>query len=476
MEYSRAALIRFEGPIYPSSEQFLKRKLAVARKAGADLVVIEIDSPGGYLLPSQRISEALRDVKWARTVAFVPQEALSGGAIVALGCDEIIVAENGRLGDAGMIQFDDIQKAWRYAPEKVQSDFARWIRDMAVAKGRSPALAEAMTDKDLEVFRMRHRETDEVAFMSQEEIISAEDEDQWEKGKRVLETREGKFLEVNGPRAVELQLATATLETRSDLRKHFNLKSDFLVLRHTRVDTAVFILNLPLITGLLFVIGLVALYVEVSAPGISVGGLIAGLCFVLFFWSHFLGGTSGWLEVILFLAGVVFLLMEIFVIPGFGVSGVTGILLLLVSVVMASHDFSRWNTSADLPSLTVTLATVMSSGVVAMVLIAVVARYFHRMPVLNRLVLRPPVASDDGEIDGESQKVKGGDDVDGRFHVSVGDWGIADSPLRPAGKARFGNEFVDVVTDGTFVDNGQQVRVIDISGNRVMVRRVDSGE
>jgi len=82
------------------------------------------------------------------------------------------------------------------------------------------------------------------------------------------------------------------------------------------VDAAVTILNLPLITGLLFVIGLVALYVEFSAPGIGMGGLIAGLCFAIFFWSRFLGGTAGWLEVILFLAGVAFLAVELFVLPG----------------------------------------------------------------------------------------------------------------------------------------------------------------
>ena len=72
-------------------------------------------------------------------------------------------------------------------------------------------------------------------------------------------------------------------------------------------------------------IGAVALYFELSAPGIGLGGLIAGLCFTLFFWSRFLGGTAGWLEVILVLAGAAFLAVEIFVLPGFGIAGITGL-------------------------------------------------------------------------------------------------------------------------------------------------------
>ena len=89
------------------------------------------------------------------------------------------------------------------------------------------------------------------------------------------------------------------------------------VYRHTTTDTIVYVLNNPFVTGLLVIIGLIALYIEFSAPGLGAGGLVAGLCAVLFFWSRFFSGTSGWLEVILFVAGLVFIAMEIFVIPGF---------------------------------------------------------------------------------------------------------------------------------------------------------------
>jgi membrane-bound serine protease (ClpP class) len=183
-----------------------------------------------------------------------------------------------------------------------------------------------MVDMDLVVYYVKHRQTGAEAFMSDAELESSGAPDIWEKGKPVLESREGHFLEVNGERAVELQLAEGNAADRDELKQLLGLAEDLLVIESSGVDTAVFILNLPIVTGVLFVIGLIALYIEFSAPGISVGGLISLLCFALFFWSRFLGGTAELLEVILFVVGTVFIAVEVFAIPGFGVAGITGLL------------------------------------------------------------------------------------------------------------------------------------------------------
>ncbi|MCA9156199.1 MAG: hypothetical protein KDA38_15510, partial [Planctomycetales bacterium] len=103
MAYERAALIRLEGPVTPMMQAFMERKLDTARDRGADLVILEIDSPGGYLHTTYEMIDVLRDLPWARTVAYIPDEAISGAAIVALACDEIVMAPRARLGDAGPI-------------------------------------------------------------------------------------------------------------------------------------------------------------------------------------------------------------------------------------------------------------------------------------------------------------------------------------------------------------------------------------
>ncbi len=471
LEYQKGVIIEVQGVILPMLEQNLDRKLEQARKMDADLVILKINSPGGAVETTLNIATTLRDLSWAHTVAYVPEQALSGAAIISLACDEIIMAPDAKLGDAGPIIAGE-DSLFRHAPEKIRSHLARHVRDLAAAKGRPPALAEAMVNMDLIVYRVTNKETGQVTFMSQAEIDSSEDSGVWEKGPPVLESRKGSFLEVNGDRAVELQLATATAASDAWLEHRFPVAHPpLVVLRRTALDTTVDILNHPLITGLLFVIGAIALYLELSAPGIGIGGLISGLCFTLFFWSRFLGGTAGWLEVILVLAGAAFLAVELFIIPGFGIPGITGLLLMGAGIVMASQNHFIPQSPRAMSQLANSMLVLLGSGAVALIGVVTLS-YFHRsVPILNTLVLRTPTAVDTSARGKQADKplppVR-------RIQADIGDWGIADSPLRPAGKAIFGDEYLDVLTDGSFVEHGSQVRIIKISGNRIVVREVDT--
>ena len=387
----RAALIRFEGEITPLLEQFLYRKLQVAEDDGVEVVIIEIDSPGGMLKSSFDVAHRLRDLTWARTVAFVPQQAISGAAIVALGCDEIVMAPNAVLGDAGPIMQGE-DSLFRHVPEKVLSLIVPEIRDLATAKRRAPALAEAMVDRNLVVYQVTNRQTGEKTYRSDAELKSSDRPDDWQKGPPVLESGNGRFLAVSGQRAVELRLAGAQARNRAELTRLLKVDEKLLVLESGAVDTAVALLNLPLITGLLFVIGLVALYIELHAPGIGIGGLVAALCFALFFWSRFLGGTAEVLEVILFLVGVGFLAIEVFVLPGFGFAGITGIALMLVSVVMACQGFAIPTTGRQLETFSTNLLVIACSGAAFLATAAWLRRYLGRLPLLNRLALQPAPA------------------------------------------------------------------------------------
>ncbi len=462
--FARPVLIRFAGEIDPASERYLDRKLAIARNYGADLLIMEIDSPGGYVDTTEDIAHRLRDIDWAHTVAFVPAEAISGASIISLGCDDIVMGRNARWGDAGVIFAEG--GAFHYAPEKARTALARTVRDLAAVKGRSPALAEALVDMDLEVFYVTHKPTGDVFFMSELEIETADHPGDWEKGKLVLESRKERFLEVNGPRAVELGLASGLADNRLELAKLYQV-DELLVLEATPLDKTVALLNSWLVVALLLLVGGVSLYFELSAPGITIGGLISGLCFALFFWSTFMGGTAGWLEVILFAAGCVFLIVEIFVIPGFGVPGIAGLLLMLVSLVLARHDFIVPHNREQAARLMSSVWIFLGTAVFLLVAAVLITRRFGRIPILHRLALQPGVDKDDpGKVEKFARPEQ-------KPRIQEGDWAIADSPLRPAGKVMFGNDYFDVVTEGGFVDKGSQVRVVKVSGNRIVVRQVD---
>mgnify|MGYP002725589042 CR=1 FL=1 len=468
--YSNGVIIQFHGVILPQLEWATNRKLDTAVEMGADLIILEIDSPGGALESTLNLATRLRDMRGTRTVAYIPDEALSGAAIVALACDDIVMGPLARLGDAGPV-FQGEDALFRHAPEKIRSDLVRRVRDIATAKNRPPALAEAMVDFNLEVFRVDHKDTDETTYMSQQEIDSSDNPADWKKGPLVLESQKDSFLEVNGKRAVALQLAHAAVNNLDELNQRYPATRPSVVLVRNGADQAADILNLPFITGLILVVGLIALWFELSAPGVGIGGLVSGLCVTLFFWSRFLGGTAGWLEVILVVAGVAFLAVEVFVIPGFGIAGISGLLLLVSGTVMASQTQFIPQSERDMSDLGVSVMVLLASGGVAVIAAAALSRHFGSVPILNRLVLRAPSRDPDQAQEGDKGKPLV--PVAAGHTVGVGDWGVAESPLRPAGKAVFGEEYVDVVTDGSFVSAGQQVRVIKISGNHIVVREID---
>ena len=470
-----AVLIRFEGAITPLLEQFLYRKLKTAEDEGAEVVIIEIDSPGGTVASSFNVAERLQSATWAQTVAFVPREALSGAAFVALGCDQIIMAPHAMLGDAGPIFLGE-DSLFHHAPEKVRSDVASKIRELAAARHRPPALAEAMVDMNLTVYKVTNQKTGQKTYLSEREIQSSDDPQAWEKGPPVQESGADRFLEVSGQRAVELGLAEGLAQDRDELCRVLKLNAEPRILQASFVDTTVYILNQPFVTGLLFVIGLLALWFELHAPGTSIGGLIATLCFAVFFWSRFLGGTAELLEVVLFLSGVVFLAMEVFVIPGFGVAGIGGILLMLVSVVMACQGFVIPTTGRQLETFSTTLLVVACSGAASLAAAAWLRRYFGTLPMLNRLTL-PAAPSAMASVAGPASAAatSGLSRPVTLREVALGDRGVALSPLRPAGKARFGDQYVDVITDGSFVDRGQPVRIVEICASQVVVEEIEPG-
>ncbi len=482
-EFKKPVIIKFDGMIDFRRTDYFNNRLARAESMGADLVILEIDSPGGYATLSLEIAEILRDVTWAYTIAYVPREAISGAALISLGCDEIVVGSQARFGDAGPIHFDPQLGAFRYVEAKAKSILVRQARDLAAAKSRPAELAEAMIDENAAVFIKKQDDEDEspaefkIVYLNEQFPSPAEaakrdqlDLDQW-----VLleETGEDRFFTVNGPRAVELGLATFVADDRGELTRQLKATGELSVMDYSFTDDVVYWLNSSVATFFLILIGLIALYFELSAPGVGVGGLLAGLCAALFFWSRFFGGTAGWLEVLLFVAGLVFLVMELFVIPGFGFAGFLGLVMLFCSVVMASQDFIVPETEGDWSQLLNTLLIIVASSCVFLIGAVFISRKFGNVPVLNQLSLEPPKSEPTiTQKDKDTGKPLPADHP----KISVGDWGKAESLLRPAGRATFAGRSFDVVSDGSFLDPGTQVRVIEISGNRIVVSEIENND
>jgi len=213
----------------------------------------------------------------------------------------------------------------------------------------------------------------------------------------------------------------------------------------------------------LVMLGIAGLILEMKMPGTALPGVVSAVCFVLYFWAQSqLAGHLTMLAVLLFLLGLILIGLEVFVIPGFGVTGISGIVLIVLSLGLATL-VKKPETTHEWLEFGATLSTFGLSLAGAVAGALVVAWYLPHVPYANRLVLAPPADSTS-----LSPEDAAGLDLSGL----LGAVGQAATALRPAGRARFGDDFVDVVAEGTYVDAGARVQVIEIEGNRVVVKEV----
>ncbi|HAH46066.1 MAG TPA: peptidase, partial [Planctomycetaceae bacterium] len=223
---------------------------------------------------------------------------MSSAAIIALGCDEIFLRPGAQIGDAGPIEMNE-DGQFEHVPEKILSSLRVTLKDLAEKKGRPAAICEAMSDKDLIVYEVTNSKTGQLWYMSEEEIHLSNGE--WIQGPAVPESRKANLLTVNGVRAHELKIAEPAVRDMDELKQRLGIPADVTLkaVGRTWVDTLVYVLNSQLVTFLLFLLGAIFVYLELyTLTGLF--GILSAVCFGLFFWSRFLGGTAGYLEVVLF--------------------------------------------------------------------------------------------------------------------------------------------------------------------------------
>ena len=259
------------------------------------------------------------------------------------------------------------------------------------------------------------------------------------------------------------------VENFAQFKQYYGLENEPTLVEPGWADFLIRALASPGVAGLLLFIGVAALLVELQAPGSAVGGFIAAVCFLLFFWSHYLGGTAGWLEVTLFVAGVACLLLEVFVIPGFGIFGLGGGAMILISIILASQTSGSIIPHNDyqFEQLQNSLLTVAGAGLGVIVLATLLRKRLPRSQLFGHLMLEPP-EGEEAEIIRRREAL-----VD--FRDLVGTRGTATTQLTPSGKARFGDVLVDVMADGEVIDRGAAIEVVEVRGSRVLVKEVASG-
>ncbi len=448
----RSIRIDVKGPIHPTLTRQVQRLIDDAvRERDVNFVCLWIDSPGGSLVDSMTLANYLAALDSAkiRTVAYIPTQALADAALISLACDQTLLHSNALLGGPGA-----------YQPTEREVEQARQtIREsLAPAKGRSWSLPAALIDPELAVYECTRLNL--VEYFTDEEL--AEQPGDWQQGRRV--TTPGTPFRARGQEAVDYGLASRVVEGFDELKRHFALEDDPYLVAPGWADELVEILAAPGVSMLLLMIGGFGLYFELHTPGLGIGGFLATVCFALFFWTHYLGGTAGWLEVMLFTVGVACVLLELFVLPGFGIFGLGGGALVILSLVLASQTFIVPRNPYQIAQFQRSMLTIAGAavGIVATSLLA--RRWIPNMPLLRQVLLAPVEGQEAADLNRREALVD--------LSNLLGKQGKTTTPLTPSGKARFDNLLIDVLTDGDSVARGVRVQVVEVHGNRVIVCEV----
>jgi membrane-bound serine protease (ClpP class) len=423
------------------------------RDYDANFICIWLDSAGGTPAESANFAEYLSglDPQKHRTVAFIPRKARGDAAMIALGCDQIVLTPDAVIGGSGEAVIDG----------KEIGEIERTARDLAAKNFHPPALAAAFYNPDLVVYRYTRKDNGVVDYFTEADAAAHADAGQWIRENEIKPA--GEPLTLVGERAVEFRIAARTVESFADFKALYRLDNDPKLLTPGWAQTLIDALNRPEIHMLLLLIGFMALYMELHTPGVGVGGFVAAVCFVLYFWAAHLGGTAGWLEVLLFVLGAICVLMEIFVFPGVGIFGLGGGLLVITSLILASQTYVIPRNDYQMNQLRSSLLAVVGAIVGTGVAASIVRRFLPHTPMFNRVYLAPPSGDELTEL---SQR-----ESLGRFEHLRGATGTCYTPLVPGGKVRFDEELVDVVSEGDFIDRGTTVEVVEVQGTRVVVRQ-----
>jgi membrane-bound serine protease (ClpP class) len=462
----RVFIIPIQGEINRTLVVFIRRGIERAKEKNADVVVFDINTFGGRVDSALQIATLIGSAEPAMTVAYVtsgPEStgvSWSAGALISFSSNRIYMAPGTSLGAAAPVIMGP--EGTKAASEKVVSAMRAQVAALAEKNGYPTGIARAMVDEDI-VLKEVYVDG-KLTVMTEEELKDAQREAK-KTGKKIEEGRvispAGKLLTLTAGEMQRYGVSSGTVRDMAAIFDDLGLKNPEITdLSPTAADRAVDFITSSAFTSLLIIAGLVALFIEITSPGFGVPGTIAIICFAVVFAGYALLGTVGSVELIMFVIGLILLILEIFIIPGFGVAGITGIILIVASLVLSMQGFVlpsfEWQRGVFRRNLLVVGLSTVSSFVI----FGVLAYTLPQLRLFSRLTLSA------------SQKAEEGFTVQTKEEDAlIGKRGRAVTTLRPSGKAELGDEVLYVETDGEFVEAGTEVEVVEVSGNRIRVRK-----
>ena len=494
-----AWIIPIQGDIEPSLAAFVRRESRKALSQGAECLIYEIDTFGGRVDSALQITSFITSIKNAKTVAWVNNSetsmgvSWSAGALIAFSCQDIYMAPGTSMGAAAPVVAG--AGGMESAGEKSIAAVRSQIAALAERNGHPVAIALAMVDTDIELWEVSVNGETRALTLAELERLEKEASSGSDIERVGMISAPGKLLSLTSGEAVRFGLASGFAENREGLLDALGFKGEITESSPSPADGIISFLTSAPVQAILILLGLVMIFLEIQTPGFGVPGITAVIAFLVVFGSSAMLGRVGSLEILLFLAGIGALAVEIFVIPGFGVVGISGFILIGLSLVLSMQDFViprfdwEWNLFGR-------NALVVFAGLVAAITgIAIIALLGPKTHLFDRLTLKTQITGTAGGPDPESPVAKAiAADVrsegvgispnlgsyssglpledEENLEALVGKIGTTDSILRPSGRAVIDGKVYTVEADNEFVDEGRGIVVTRVRGNRIVVRRV----
>ncbi|MBN2211292.1 MAG: hypothetical protein JW709_07835 [Sedimentisphaerales bacterium] len=486
---AKAVVIVVDGEVDEGLYSSIQRRTDEALAAGATTVIYQIDTFGG------RVDSAISIWKYfmqevgrkAHTVAYIPTEALSAGAMISVACQDVIMRHSTKIGDCAPISLGgSIEGVER---EKIESPLRSYFKQAAETNGYPVAVCEAMVTIGIEVYQIKNKKTGAFEYFKGDGL--PDDAEKYDlDNKKLIDTKE-ELETLTSEEAKEYGIARAVVDdvngvlTFLEERDGVTFERPAVLLKTTWSEELVRFLASPTITGILFLIALLGIYTELNTPGVGLPGAVAIVALAIMFGSKFLIGMANWWEIAVFVVGMGLLMVEIFLIPGFGVTGIAGIILM----VFGLGAMLVGNRPNELPIPTSDLdweyfeknLQGMGLGFLGFLVGAYfISKYLPKIPWANRLILAgtadpahvragvsSPLVTD--KLTRNKPLVGGIEETP----VKTGQRGKALSQLRPAGRAMINGRRVDVVTQGSMIEADVEIIVVAVEGNRVVVKPVE---
>ena len=389
---------------------FLERALTTAEAADADLVVFEVNTPGGAVDAAGEIAKLLSDSP-IKTVAYVNNRALSAGAYISLSADEIYMVPSATMGSAAVI--DSTGNA---AGKKAQSYWLAAMKTAAEQNGRDPIYAQAMADVDIDLPE-----------------YGAE---------------KGKLLTFTAEQAKKAGYSEGTVSGKAELYSILGVEdADIRSIEESFPEKLARFLTNPIVVPILLTIAGIGIVMELFSPGFGIPGVIGITSLVLFFYGHLVAGITGYESLAMFIIGVILVLIEFFI-PG-GIIGLLGFTAVVGSLFLATGD-----------PVHMTISLLIAVTVSILVFILLVKVFGKQMKFFRKMILTDATKTEQGYVSNPN-----------RLDL-LGAEGKALTDLRPSGTALVKEERVDVVSEGSFISKGSTIIIVKVEGSRVVVREI----